>query len=161
MLPSKINNEFQNKLSRTNIVQEDGKQILDISRSAGVDDSLIQFNLARNDPNSKMSTSNSTTRESTQTKCVIANESENNVESTQADRSENISSGANKRTSKNFHPVEPFHHAYHVGEVLGKGGFGVVYEGTRIRDGLQVALKHISKSKITEYGQVSNYCLPV
>ena len=90
-------------------------------------------------------------------KNAITNELENNEESTQLNRSENMSCGANKRISKNFPPVEPFHHAYHVGKVLGKGGFGVVYEGTRIRDGLQVALKHISKSKITEYGQVSNY----
>ena len=157
MLPSKVNNEFQTKLNHTNIVQEDGKEILDISRSAGVDGRLSQFDLARDDPTSKMSTSNSATRESIQSKCVIASEPQNIVESTQPNRSENISSGANKRTSKNFHPVEPFHHAYHVGKVLGKGGFGVVYEGTRIRDGLQVALKHISKSKITEYGQVSNY----
>ena len=66
------------------------------------------------------------------------------------------SGGSVKRPSKNVHQVEPFHHAYHVGKVLGKGGFGVVYEGTRIRDGLQVALKHISKSKITDFGQVSN-----
>ena len=65
------------------------------------------------------------------------------------------SCGSAKRPSKHVHQVEPFHHAYHVGKVLGKGGFGVVYEGTRIRDGLQVALKHISKSKITDFGQVS------
>ena len=108
----------------------------------------------------KMASSDSTSRESAHTKNAITNELENNEESTQLNRSENMSCGANKRISKNFPPVEPFHHAYHVGKVLGKGGFGVVYEGTRIRDGLQVALKHISKSKITEYGQVSNYHLP-
>ena len=68
----------------------------------------------------------------------------------------NNSPGAAERNSKAFHQVEPFHHAYHVGKVLGKGGFGVVYEGTRIRDGLQVALKHISKSKITDFGQVND-----
>ena len=64
------------------------------------------------------------------------------------------SSPISRRNTKNFHHVEPFHHAYHVGKVLGKGGFGVVYEGTRIRDGLQVALKHILKAKITDFGQV-------
>ena len=52
---------------------------------------------------------------------------------------------------------EPFHRSYHVGKVLGKGGFGIVYEGTRIQDGLQVALKHIAKSKINEFGQVSQF----
>ena len=37
---------------------------------------------------------------------------------------------------------------------MGKGGFGVVYAGIRNSDGLHVALKHVSKAKISEYGQV-------
>ena len=157
MLPCKVNNATQNKMNHANIFHEDGKEILDISSSAAIDDQQTNFNLTRMDPKNKMASSDSTSRESAHTQSNIADELVNNEESTQINRSENISCGANKRTSKNFPPVEPFHHAYHVGKVLGKGGFGVVYEGTRIRDGLQVALKHISKSKITEYGQVCNY----
>ena len=157
MLPSKVHHDFQNKLNHSNIVQKDGKEILDISCSGAVNEQKTHFNLTRSDHENNMATTNSTSREIDKTKNVVSNELANNEELTHSNRSENISCGANKRNSKNFPPVEPFHHAYHVGKVLGKGGFGVVYEGTRIRDGLQVALKHISKSKITEYGQVSNY----
>ena len=50
---------------------------------------------------------------------------------------------------------EPFEQAYKEGHVLGKGGFGIVYAGIRNRDGLQVAIKHIAKAKIKDWGQVS------
>ena len=37
---------------------------------------------------------------------------------------------------------------------MGKGGFGIVYAGVRNRDGMQVAIKHIAKAKIKDWGQV-------
>ena len=43
---------------------------------------------------------------------------------------------------------------FKVGHVLGKGGFGIVYAGVRNKDGLQVAIKHIAKAKIKDWGQV-------
>ncbi len=53
-----------------------------------------------------------------------------------------------------LYELDPFERSYRVGPVLGKGGFGTVYQGRRLRDGARVALKQIAKSKVTEWGQV-------
>ena len=44
---------------------------------------------------------------------------------------------------------------YKVGEVLGKGGFGIVYAGVSKKDNTRVAIKHIAKAKVTAMEMVN------
>lgn len=54
-----------------------------------------------------------------------------------------------------------FEQMYRVGATLGKGGFGTVYSGVRIRDNVSVAIKHVAKEKVTAWDTVSGHRIPL
>lgn len=50
---------------------------------------------------------------------------------------------------------------YKLGPELGRGGFGTVYSGFRIKDGLPVAVKFVGRHNVTEWSTVSASGLPI
>ncbi|KAK9970194.1 hypothetical protein ABG768_026154 [Culter alburnus] len=50
---------------------------------------------------------------------------------------------------------------YAIGRKLGQGGFGAVYEGTRLADGHQVAVKFVKKTKHTECISIPDHPEPL
>jgi len=50
---------------------------------------------------------------------------------------------------------------YKVGEVLGKGGFGIVYAGVSRKDNTRVAIKHIAKAKVTAMEMLNGRKVPL
>ncbi|KAG1935834.1 serine/threonine-protein kinase pim-2-like [Pimephales promelas] len=50
---------------------------------------------------------------------------------------------------------------FEIGKILGFGGFGKVYEGTRLEDDLEVAVKIVKKSKNMEYIRIPGHPTPV
>ncbi|XP_059686993.1 serine/threonine-protein kinase pim-1-like [Gavia stellata] len=49
---------------------------------------------------------------------------------------------------------EPLEQLYEVGPLLGSGGFGSVYSGIRLSDSTPVAIKHVARERISEWGEL-------
>ncbi|XP_066436553.1 serine/threonine-protein kinase pim-2 [Eleutherodactylus coqui] len=64
-------------------------------------------------------------------------------------------------TSKSGKDRTCFEKLYRLGAELGHGGFGTVYGAWRLTDHMQVAVKHIRKSRVTEWAQLGTKRVPM
>lgn len=63
----------------------------------------------------------------------------------------------NKLASGKVQDQEPFEKVYSLGNLIGSGGFGHVYSGTRLLDNLPVAIKIVAKEKVNDWHTLANH----
>ncbi|XP_072181690.1 serine/threonine-protein kinase pim-3-like [Diadema setosum] len=56
---------------------------------------------------------------------------------------------------------ELFEKTYCIGSLIGSGGFGTVYAGTRLSDNFPVAIKLVNKEKVNDWVQLNNREVPL
>ena len=54
-----------------------------------------------------------------------------------------------------------FNDFYKSGKIIGEGGFGTVFEGTRVKDGLKVAIKRVHKNRVFLWSSLANKKVPL
>jgi serine/threonine protein kinase len=66
-----------------------------------------------------------------------------------------------KENVKPAYDISTFKKMYKLGPELGRGGFGTVYTGFRVKDGLAVAVKFVAKSNVTDWGVLNGKHVPL